>query len=40
LRASLYIYESGRAGDAPLPGFSPRKPGLVICLAVLRKFYP
>ena len=27
-----YVYESGREGDAPLLGFSPRKPGLVIYL--------
>ena len=28
-----YVYESGREGDAPLLGFSPRKPELVIYLA-------
>lgn len=28
-----YVYESGREGDAPLLGFSPRKPDLVIYLA-------
>jgi Domain of unknown function (DU1801) len=28
-----YVYESGHAGDAPLLGFSPRKPDLVIYLA-------
>ena len=28
-----YVYESGREGDAPLLGFSPRKPGLVLYLA-------
>jgi hypothetical protein len=27
-----YVYESGREGDAPLLGFSPRKPDLVIYL--------
>ena len=27
-----YVYESGREGDAPLLGFSPRKPELVIYL--------
>ena len=31
--ARFSLYESGRAGDAPLPGFSPRKPGRVIYLA-------
>ena len=25
-----YVYESGREGDAPLIGFSPRKPKLVL----------
>lgn len=25
-----YVYESGREGDAPLVGFSPRKPKLVL----------
>jgi len=25
-----YVYESGREGDAPLVGFSPRKPNLVL----------
>ncbi len=25
-----YVYDSGRAGDAPATGFSPRKAGLVI----------
>ena len=25
-----YVYESGREGDAPLIGFSPRKPNLVL----------
>jgi hypothetical protein len=28
-----YLYESGREGDAPLLGFSPRKPELVIYLS-------
>jgi len=28
-----YIYESGRQGDAPLLGFSPRKPKLVLYLS-------
>jgi len=28
-----YVYESGREGDAPLIGFSPRKPEMVIYLA-------
>jgi len=28
-----YVYESGRAGDAPLLGFSPRKPEFVLYLA-------
>jgi len=28
-----YVYESGRKGDAPLLGFSPRKPELVIYLS-------
>ncbi len=28
-----YVYESGREGDAPLLGFSPRTPDLVIYLA-------
>lgn len=28
-----YVYESGREGDAPLLGFSPRKPALVLYLA-------
>jgi Domain of unknown function (DU1801) len=28
-----YVYESGREGDMPLIGFSPRKPELVIYLA-------
>jgi len=28
-----YVYESGHAGDAPLLGFSPRKPDLVLYLA-------
>jgi hypothetical protein len=28
-----YVYESGREGDAPLIGFSPRKPELVLYLA-------
>ena len=28
-----YVYDSGREGDAPLLGFSPRKPDLVIYLA-------
>jgi hypothetical protein len=28
-----YVYESGREGDAPLLGFSPRKPELVLYLA-------
>jgi hypothetical protein len=28
-----YVYESGREGDAPLLGFSPRKPDLVIYLS-------
>jgi len=28
-----YVYESGREGDAPLIGFSPRKPEIVIYLA-------
>ena len=28
-----YVYESGREGDAPLLGFSPRKPDLVLYLA-------
>jgi hypothetical protein len=28
-----YVYESGREGDAPLLGFSPRKPQLVLYLA-------
>ncbi len=28
-----YVYESGREGDAPLIGFSPRKPQLVLYLA-------
>lgn len=27
-----YTYESGREGDAPLVGFSPRKPALVLYL--------
>jgi hypothetical protein len=27
-----YRYESGRTGDAPLAGFSPRKPNLVVYL--------
>ncbi|HEX5163428.1 MAG TPA: DUF1801 domain-containing protein [Steroidobacteraceae bacterium] len=27
-----YVYESGREGDAPLLGFAPRKPELVIYL--------
>jgi hypothetical protein len=27
-----YRYESGRTGDAPLAGFSPRKPALVVYL--------
>jgi hypothetical protein len=30
-----YVYESGREGDAPLIGFSPRKADLVIYLATL-----
>jgi len=25
-----YVYESGREGDAPLLGFSPRKPEMVL----------
>jgi len=28
-----YVYESGRERDAPVIGFSPRKPGLVLYLA-------
>jgi len=28
-----YVYESGREGDAPVIGFSPRKPELVLYLA-------
>jgi hypothetical protein len=28
-----YVYESGHEGDAPLLGFSPRQPDLVIYLA-------
>ena len=28
-----YIYESGRTGDAPLAGFSPRKDAIVLYLA-------
>lgn len=28
-----YVYETGREGDMPLLGFSPRKPELVIYLA-------
>lgn len=28
-----YVYDSGREGDAPLLGFSPRKPMMVIYLA-------
>jgi hypothetical protein len=28
-----YVYESGREGDMPLIGFSPRKPDLVLYLA-------
>lgn len=28
-----YVYESGREGDAPLIGFAPRKPEMVIYLA-------
>jgi hypothetical protein len=28
-----YVYASGREGDAPVIGFSPRKPGLVLYLA-------
>lgn len=30
-----YVYESGREGDAPLIGFSPRKPELVLYLSCL-----
>jgi uncharacterized protein YdhG (YjbR/CyaY superfamily) len=29
-----YVYESGREGDVPLIGFSPRKPALVIYGAI------
>jgi hypothetical protein len=28
-----YVYESGREGDAPLIGFSPRKPELVLYMS-------
>jgi hypothetical protein len=28
-----YVYESGREGDAPVIGFSPRKPEIVLYLA-------
>lgn len=28
-----YVYESGRAGDAPLAGFSPRKDAIVLYLS-------
>jgi hypothetical protein len=28
-----YVYESGREGDAPVIGFSPRKPAMVLYLA-------
>ena len=28
-----YVYDSGREGDAPLLGFSPRKPDLVLYIA-------
>ena len=28
-----YVYESGHEGDAPLVGFSPRKPALVLYIA-------
>lgn len=42
-----YVYESGREGDMPLIGFSPRKPALVLYLtrfkgsdALLKKLGP
>jgi hypothetical protein len=32
-----YVYESGREGDAPLLGFSPRKPEIVLYLMAGRE---
>jgi hypothetical protein len=32
-----YVYESGREGDAPLLGFSPRKPEMVLYVMVGRE---